>query len=268
MHITNKIIDDSIRAPLGSTSLRSDSKIIQGPNWYQILTPSVANESLNEVIISRMDSKDFEQKVREVFRMYALHSLPFKWITGPMSSPPELEALLAPLAERSWGFRGMAASCGLELTATPGVTTELLAEQNFHEFLRVFLEGWNQTEDAAQYELDFRQAMLPESQRSFYLARHHGEPAGVAGTVLKEDHGYLTSSVVLPSHRGLGLYKALVRGRLSDLRARGVSHAVTQAREATSVPILHRLGFGTTFQGTVYRFAPGTRGPDQRPRPT
>ncbi len=259
MQITERIIEDSILAPLGAASLRPDTKIISGRNWYQVMTPSVKTESLNEVIISRIEKSDLEQKVREVFAMYAEHSLPFKWLTGPMSAPDELRAMIAPLAETSWGFRGMAASCDLELAGPAEATTELLTEHNLDAFLAVFIEGWNQREFSDNFEREFRQALLPNSQRAYYLSRYKGEAAGVAGTIFKPTYGYLTSSVVLSKFRGLGIYKSLVRERLSDLRARGFTHAVTQAREATSAPILERLGFATTFKGTVYRFAAGTR---------
>jgi GNAT superfamily N-acetyltransferase len=176
-----------------------------------------------------------------------------------MSSPEELQVLISSFAEAFWGFRGMATSCDLELSVPEYATTERMTEKNFAEFLDVFLEGWNLRELSQSYEREFRGVLLPNTIKACYLTRYKGEPAGVSGTVFKENYGYLTSSVVLPRFRGLGLYKSLVQVRLIDLRARGFNHAVTQAREATSAPILERLGFATTFKGVVYKFAPGTR---------
>jgi GNAT superfamily N-acetyltransferase len=60
----------------------------------------------------------------------------------------------------------------------------------------------------------------------------------------------LLGGVVLPRFRGRGLYRALVRARLSDARTHGIALATSHAREATSAPILERLGFAT-----ICRFA-------------
>jgi hypothetical protein len=58
---------------------------------------------------------------------------------------------------------------------------------------------------------------------------------------------------VLPAARGRGAYRALVAARLAFLRARHVEYAVTQAREATSAPMLEHLGFETLFRSTCWR---------------
>jgi hypothetical protein len=44
--------------------------------------------------------------------------------------------------------------------------------------------------------------------------------------------------------------------RLAYLASRGIAIATTHAREATSAPILERLGFRTAFRYTVHRFDP------------
>lgn len=57
---------------------------------------------------------------------------------------------------------------------------------------------------------------------------------------------------VAPSHRGRGLYRALVQSRAREAAGRGYDHLITEALE-TSRPILERLGFTplTTVQGWV-----------------
>jgi GNAT superfamily N-acetyltransferase len=64
------------------------------------------------------------------------------------------------------------------------------------------------------------------------------------------DAAYLIGGVVLPELRGRGVYRALVRARLEAVRGR-LSLATTHAREATSAPILERLGFRTAFRYSV-----------------
>jgi hypothetical protein len=67
---------------------------------------------------------------------------------------------------------------------------------------------------------------------------------------------YLVGGNVLEPYRGRGIYRALIDVRLRDIAARGFTLATTQAREATSAPILERLGFETLYRGRVYKWQP------------
>jgi hypothetical protein len=48
----------------------------------------------------------------------------------------------------------------------------------------------------------------------------------------------------------------LIDERLRDAAALGFTLATTQAREATSAPILDKLGFETLFRSRVYKWQP------------
>lgn len=69
-------------------------------------------------------------------------------------------------------------------------------------------------------------------------------------------YGYLVGAVILEKFRGLGAYRALVQARLKDLASLEIPFAVTMAREATSAPILEKLGAETTYRAQVFRFDP------------
>jgi predicted acetyltransferase len=66
----------------------------------------------------------------------------------------------------------------------------------------------------------------------------------------------LIGAVVLDQFRGRGAYKKLIQARLADLQRAGISFAVTQARAATSAPILERMGFENAYTAKIYRFDP------------
>lgn len=53
----------------------------------------------------------------------------------------------------------------------------------------------------------------------------------------------LSGAVTLPAYRGRGLYTAIVAARCRIACAHGATVALTHARQATSAPILERLGF-------------------------
>ena len=132
---------------------------------------------------------------------------------------------------------------------------ERVSSANFGEFLEVFCGGWGLGAFRERTERRFRPVLAEDARFRYYLARDAaGRGVGAAGTVMKDGFGYLVGAVVLPEHRGNGAYRSLIRGRLEDLRAGGRPFAVTQAREATSAPILEKLGFGTAYRAKVYRF--------------
>ena len=79
---------------------------------------------------------------------------------------------------------------------------------------------------------------------------------GTAMLVLREGFGYLAGTQVLERSRGAGAYRSLVAARLAHLARHGFSYAITWAREATSAPILERLGFETIFHDRCYVLDP------------
>jgi hypothetical protein len=142
--VLNKIMDKlkaSLDAPIGSLLPEADTQIIQRTGWYQVVTPSVKEVSVNEVIFSLVDPAEVETRVNEAFEIYRRHGLPFKWCIGPMSSP-EIEPRIGPVASASWLFRGMAIDTAREVTLPDGIAVERVDGENFDEFLTVFIQGW------------------------------------------------------------------------------------------------------------------------------
>jgi GNAT superfamily N-acetyltransferase len=75
-----------------------------------------------------------------------------------------------------------------------------------------------------------------------YLAWVDGEPVAQAYAAYTEHGLLLFGGATLPTARGRGAYRALVRARWEDAVARGTPALVTHAG-AMSRPILARLGF-------------------------
>src|SRR5688500_9085153 len=91
MKIDADLIETSIKAAIGSALLEPDSLIIERKDWYQILTPSIKNPSLNEVILSRITDSKADEAISKTFAAYQNHGLPFKWCIGPMSNSQAIE---------------------------------------------------------------------------------------------------------------------------------------------------------------------------------
>jgi predicted N-acetyltransferase YhbS len=80
-----------------------------------------------------------------------------------------------------------------------------------------------------------------------FVARVDGEVVGSAGCSYNAAGLYLGGGNVLPSARGRGVYRALVRARWDAAVARGTPVLVTNAGQM-SRPILERLGFRTVCE--------------------
>jgi len=242
-----------IGAPLGGLMLEPDSQIIQRVGWYQIVTPSVKDHSLNEVIISRIELREADQRVGEVFSQYEQVGTEFKWSIGPMSNIDAIEPRISVRALDTWGFRGMFIDSTMRVRYPEDLSVERVHSGNFSQFIDVYLSGWGLGKFRRAAEEKFLAVMDPEGAHRYFLVKQSGLPIATAGTILKSDCGYLVGAVVLPAFRGSGGYRALLHHRLADLKSCKRDFAVTQAREATSAPILTRLGFQTAFQAKIYK---------------
>lgn len=239
------IFEEVIVAPRKAFPSLPDLRVIERPGWFQILTPSIKTGGLNEVAFSALDEADADRIIDATIAEYRELGLKFRWNVGPGSAPADLGARL----ERrglvaSWG-RGMARSTAdLPGELDRAILVEAIDRASLEAFSRVMAEGWG-GELAPVATANRLIAASPEARQRMFLARWDDEPAAVASYVAFPRSAYLLGGVVLPQFRGRGLYRALVQARLADARARGVVLATSHAREATSAPILERLGFAT-----------------------
>jgi hypothetical protein len=253
MELKPEMQDLVIGAPLGGLMLEPDSQIIERPGWYQILTPSVRDPSLNEVILSRIEVREADERVEEVFSQYRQIGTEFKWSIGPMSNAAAIEPIISGHALDSWSFRGMFIDTKSKVDAAAGLQVERVQRENFSEFIDVYLSGWGLENFRKAAEEKFSAVTEPDGSQRYFLVKKAGTPIASAGTILKDDCGYLVGAVVLPEFRGSGAYRALLQSRLEDLQACRRTYAVTHAREATAAPILAKLGFQTAFQARIYK---------------
>jgi GNAT superfamily N-acetyltransferase len=223
-----------------------DLRVIERPGWLQIVTPSIKTGGLNEVIYSRLDEDSADAAIDEAIAMYRDLGLKFRWNAGPGSGPADLgERLERRGLAVSWG-RGMARST--EIAGPAGEIVEVDAT-TVDDYTHVMATGWNA--DGAAL-LAQHQHVLAEGRHCLFVAYEGGVPAAAASYAPFERSAFLMGGVVLPSYRGHGLYRALVQARLAHARARGIPLATSHAREATSAPILEKIGFETVCRFPMY----------------
>jgi hypothetical protein len=246
----------AILAPMTRDLVREDTRVIARPGWYQIITPST-NAYLNEVYLSDVDEGDAERVIDEVIATYRAHDLSVKWCVGPWTRPHDFGERLTCRGFECWDARAMTCDSSLAPKTRPGVAVEEVTRDTLEEWVETSLRGWSGPLEQKAAEVECHTAAMNARPRTahFFAARADGRMVGTAGLGMREGYAYLVGAQVLEIARGRGAYAALNAVRLAFLRERGVTLAVTHAREATSAPLLEHLGFETLFRWKVYRLA-------------
>jgi hypothetical protein len=250
-------ISESFLAPVGSELPADDMQVIAREGWYQIITPSTKSVQGNEVVYSRVAAAEAEAVARETIAGYAAYGLPFKWCVGPLTEPADFGAVLERLGFEHWPVRGMAVE-PQRWTYRPhrDVLVERVTHATFDDYYTTLVRGWSmELAEGSTWRASMLRA-LDGGRHLSYLARVDGVPVATAGMIVKERSVYLVGGNVLEAYRGRGIYRALIDERLRDAAALGLTLATTQAREATSAPILEALGFETLFRSRVYKWQP------------
>jgi GNAT superfamily N-acetyltransferase len=235
----------TLNAPIGSHLERKDVRVIERDGWFQLISPTSGSASGNEVYLSKNSPEEIERVIDDVISQY---NTPFKWCVGPWTEPQDLEQRLLARGFTSWGARGMYTEV-MDVSA-PHVRVD---EATPEIYVDTMARGWNMTaEERRDVDEVWRTTIARADRKHFgYVAFLDDKPVGAAGIIMKPESGYFTGAVVLDGYRGKGIYRALLAARLAVLRERGISLATTHAREATSAPILEKLGWSTAFRYRV-----------------
>lgn len=240
------LLEEVIVTPRRSFPRLPDLQVIERPGWLQIITPSITTGALNGVVYSLLDEASADAAIDGAIAMYRDIGVKFRWNVAPGSGPDDLGQRL----ERrglvaSWG-RGMARSTDVD--GRIGDVVEVDAS-TLDDYTRVQAVGWSFDRDALH---TLHEHTLAEGRHRLFVAYCDGEPVAAASYVPFTRSAYLMGGVVLPAYRGRGLYRALVHARLVHAHARGIALATSHAREATSAPILEKLGFETVCRFPMY----------------
>lgn len=198
-----------------------------------------------------MAREDADSAIDEVVADYAARATgaSVKWCVGPWTEPKDFRARLRARGFTATAVRAMACSTDLRLEVPSGVTVDELTLDSVDAYVAFEAHGWNMPDEEHALERQTHAAALTASPRTahFFSARVDGAIVASCGLFLRDDFGYLVGGLVAPEARGRGIYRALVDARLAFLRARGITVAITHARDATSAPVLEHLGFRTVF---------------------
>lgn len=231
-------------------------EVIERPGWCQLVAPMFREAGLNGVWHCALPDDDADAAIDGAIAEYAALGVRFRWLVDDESRPRDLAARLAARGLTAEPCRIMARATArpVDAPADPDITVERVARDDDDAraaFDAVATGGWEL--DPAPF-IAYHRILLddPAGAATLYLARWRGEPAATALHLRIGRTIFLVAGVVLPAHRGRGLYRALVAARLRDAASEDRPLAITLARASTSAPILDRLGFVTVSEATSF----------------
>jgi GNAT superfamily N-acetyltransferase len=253
------LVHELLHAPRAAIVPLPDTQISERPGMWQVVTPSLKQGGLNEVICSNLDGDDatIDATLDRAIAIFRQHDLQFRITVCPGATPSDLGQRLQRRGLVPSETLGMVGTTEVpEIDELSGeVTVEEVDLSNVDDFTHVMVEGW-QMSPAAADALHRRMLAQPARRSHLFIAKRAGELAGASGYVALERSAQLLGAVTLPDHRGHGVYRALVHARLRHARARGITLATTLARATTSAPILTRRNFHTVCSIWMYLSGP------------
>jgi GNAT superfamily N-acetyltransferase len=202
-----------------------------GSTWNTVQRQRFALEELDDVL------DEVRGHLRERGRTRT------QWEVGSTAPPGLVEALV----ERGLARDGDGYAVALVLTQEPPPVPGLVARriESFEEYVAANAVQWEAFE-SPEPEIAEAKASLEQRWRDTVNLMHGVWLDGAivcAGTSTPSEHGLLLyGGATLPSARGRGAYRALIRARWDDAAALGTPALITQGG-TMSRPILERLGF-------------------------
>ncbi len=243
---------------IASAWVKPESHITDTVEVYKIENSQSPFGFLNGVYRTRLSGDCVDRIIQDHFLSFKDRQISFRWYSFPHSTPRDLDSRLmafhpSSVTELSGLFCRVAE---FHLDAVPDVTVEELTFANVDDYCRASNEGWGQSGAAADKIVADTKRGLENGDvgHRAYLARYRGEPASTGLLRIVDGAGYLLGGSTSPRFRQKGVYSALVRHRMNELKNLNISLALILARKATSAPICMKLGFSVGCECRSFDF--------------
>lgn len=213
----------------------------------------------NLVGLARLDEETADATIERVKRRYGSAKKAFGWITGPGTTPGDMETRLAAAGlTRAEGIAGMALTDLATPIAAPAVRIREVAPSDAASEGEMMARAYGMPRDVNDLFTKLLGAKTGIRGRGYFAYLEGDAPVAWSYLVYVPDSGIvlLGGAATVPEARGRGLYTALVKRRLDDARADGRTAAVIQADRSTSAPICAKLGFRELCSLEFYVWAP------------
>ncbi|MEM9490022.1 MAG: GNAT family N-acetyltransferase [Myxococcota bacterium] len=216
----------------------------------------------NTVRVARLGASDADAHIAAIIEHFRRQNHGFQWIVGFGDSPADLgQRLLA---------HGMVHAGDVALLIRSDLSTETIPnnsqvsidvvdpddDDTLAEMLYLLGRSFQWPADrVAQFRGGWSQHMRERRNELTYVARLDGRIVAMASWASKAGLALLSGGATLPEFRGQGIYSTLLRRRLDDARARGLTLVAVEA-QPMSRRILQRYGFVDRCVTGVYAWMP------------
>ena len=236
-------------APLGS-------EVVETPEYRMVRMPERFGSHL--MVQWVRSSRPADAVLTDLAERAGEFGRPEAWVTVRLSAPDGLdEALLARGAELGDTYDVLAMPLPAEIKASdlPELrwATTFDVARDVNAVATVLFGGTKASDDVLTQRVTEEQEKFAAGAGSTLAAYLDGTPVGVGSLEVADGVARLAGSGVLGSHRGRGIYRAMVAARLTYAVEHGATIALSQGNVSTSSPILQRLGFVAYGQERAYR---------------
>lgn len=214
--------------------------------WRRPSGPASEQRWANRVSFVRTTADGADRIIDEALSFFG--PLPFTWVVGPSSRPPDLAARLVQRGLIDVGD-GDLLTATLPISGLRTAADVSIVEVQSEALARIGLRLAHPDAPTAELETlqEERLAYLqhPNRRGGFLVAFVGDDPAANAGYRYSSDGAtvYLNGAETAERFRGRGIYQTLVAHRVAVALRRGCQFAAIRARRDTSLPILMKRGF-------------------------
>jgi len=232
------------------------SKIIDRPEWAQILTADAVHSSANCVFRSRLASSEVQAKVTQTFEQYEAMKVPYRWLVTPLTEPADLsKVLISKGMTLLYEATAMMSSVEDQIQPMPeGVSVVKVDLNNVEVYVETFVRSWElPSHQVADFKKDVIYGLETSADRFLpFVAYYKNEPVGTSALLNIPSGGYLAAGTVDPKYRGRGIYRAMVSHRAEVAKQLNHDCLLMHAKKLTSAPICKKLGFEAVFDYQVF----------------
>lgn len=248
------MLEDVVAAYISSVWLRSDTRVWDTPDWFEIRNPASPMALHNAVRRCRLPADRLTERIAEVRAHHEARGSSVNWTVSPLDT----QALHHALPDA--GFELQHTMWGLIRDTRPldppPPAVDIVQTDDAARYARIAGRGWEMPDAFFdEFQRDVRTRMARGDLVAF-IGSLDGQALATGKILRMPTTGYLMGGAVAPEARGRGLYRALVDARLTWLRERRIPTATLVALDRTSAPTCVRMGFQRVGDFHLYRWRP------------
>jgi hypothetical protein len=233
------------KAFLKTAALFNDSEICEDAELAYVRSRDFPERYANAIVRCLLPPQDFGKLTARLNSVYFEHKINFNWHLWPSSHSKLLDFATGELGMVRIGagealFKDLSSST--EPTTQSSSVSPLLPE-DVEEYITAKMIGWGNDHHFRELIKSTTLKLVSDVRHKTLLLREELQIVGAVSSFAEGKHAYLRGDFVIPTCRGRGVYRQLIRAREAALFNEGIKTLTTLADEDTSAPIFRKLGY-------------------------